>query len=84
MDEQSTDAARELGTQPLERLMAELGLSGHDLVGASGEQLTHKMVAKARRGRRVTPNVKQKILNALNRARPRDPPFRLDELFTYR
>ena len=83
MDSQGAEASRELGAQPLDRVLLELGLSGRDLVRASTEQLTHKMVAKARRGRRVTANVQGKILNALNRVRPRDPPFRLDELFAY-
>ena len=36
---------------PLDELMTELGLSNADLVKASTEQLTFKMVQKARGGR---------------------------------
>ena len=50
----------------LEKIMAELSLKNNDLVKASAEQLTHKMVAKARKGKPLTPNVQMKILNALN------------------
>lgn len=59
---------RNLGVQPLDAVMGEFGLGNHDLVGASTEQITHKMVARARKGRRLTSNVKMKIVNALNLA----------------
>ena len=59
---------RDLGEQPLARLMAARGLKSHDLVAASTEQITHKMVARACKGRRLTPNVQAKILRALNLA----------------
>ena len=52
--------------QKLEEIMTALGLKNNDLVKASTEQLTHKMVAKARKGKLLTPNVQMKILNALN------------------
>ncbi len=45
--------------------MTELGLSNADLVKASTEQLTFKMVQKARKGKLLTPNVQNKILAAL-------------------
>lgn len=83
MADQGSTSPHEMGTQPLDRLMTDLGLKGTDLVAASTEQLTHKMVTKARRGRRLTGNVQRKILAALNQVRPRDPPYRLDELFSY-
>jgi hypothetical protein len=57
---------RDLGEQPIARLLASLSLSAHDLVAASREQLTHKMVSRACKGRRLTPHVQQKVLNALN------------------
>lgn len=60
--------ARDLGAQPLARLMSERGLAPSDLVAASGEQLTHKQVARAMKGRRLTPNVMDKVLRAWNRA----------------
>ncbi len=62
------DGQRNLGAQPIARLMAEHDLKPHDLVQASTEQLTHKMVARACRGRRLTPNAQAKVLNALNKA----------------
>lgn len=58
----------DLGEQPIARLMALHGLKSHDLVAASTEQITHKMVGRAAKGRRLTPNVQRKILDALNRA----------------
>jgi len=45
--------------------MTELGLSNADLVKASTEQLTFKMVQKARKGKPLTPNVRNKIIAAL-------------------
>jgi hypothetical protein len=60
--------ARDLGEQPLARLMAERGLKPHDLVAASTEQLTHKMVTRAMKGRRLTPNTMAKVVRAWNLA----------------
>lgn len=59
---------RDLGPQPLIRVMEEKGLKSHDLVAASTEHITHKMVARACKGRRLTPNVQAKIVRALNLA----------------
>lgn len=56
--------------QPLDALMNRLGLTNADLVKASTEQLTFKMVHKGRTGRRLTPNVQAKIHNALLAAKP--------------
>ncbi len=68
--------------QPLDELMNLLGLNNHDLVAASTEQLTHKMVQKGRKGRPLTRNIQTKILRALQTAAQR--PFQLEELFNYR
>lgn len=76
-----SDIERDLGEQPVTRLMAEHDLKAHDLVAASTEQITHKMVARACKGRRLTPHVQAKILNALNRACGQ--PYALDNLFNY-
>ena len=38
---------RNLGEQPIARIMAERGLKARDLVTVSTEQITHKMVARA-------------------------------------
>jgi hypothetical protein len=59
---------RDLGEQPLSRLMVELGLKAHDLVAASTEQITHKMVQRGCKGRRLTKNIQGKLLRALNTA----------------
>lgn len=72
---------RDLGPQPVATIMTELGLKSNDLVSASTEQITHKMVARACKGRRLTRNVQQKIQRALNRAASREYP--LSELFNY-
>ncbi len=72
---------RDLGEQPIARLLAELALKHTDLVAASTEQLTHKMVARACKGRRLTPNVQAKVLRALNAASSRQ--YGMEELFTY-
>ena len=56
------------GEQPVARLMAAHALKPSDLVAASAEQLTFKMVARACKGRRLTPNVQGKMLRALNQA----------------
>jgi hypothetical protein len=75
------DLDRDLGEQPIARILAELGLKPHALVAASTEQITHKMVARACKGRRLTPRVQQKVLNALNAATGRG--YALRDLFNY-
>jgi hypothetical protein len=72
---------RNLGPQPISLLMAELNLKPHNLVAASTEQLTHKMVSRACKGRRLTLNTQTKILNALNSAAHKN--YTLPDLFTY-
>ncbi|MCQ2402265.1 MAG: hypothetical protein MJ202_00875 [Lentisphaeria bacterium] len=59
---------REYGPQPLADVLAEKGLTNHQVVAASTEQLTHKMLGKACRGRYVSPRVRQKIQRAVNAA----------------
>ena len=48
------ELTREHGPQPLDGLMDRWKLSSHDLVNASTEQLNHKQVQKARKGRHLT------------------------------
>ena len=55
---------RNLGEQPIARLMAERGLKPGDLVAASTEQLTHKMVTRAMKGRRLTSKAMGKVRRA--------------------
>lgn len=75
------DVERNLGEQPLTALLQEHGLNAHALVTASTEHITHKMVARACKGRRLTPRVQTKIQNALNRAAGKE--FPMSDLFTY-
>jgi len=72
---------RDLGEQPLNCLMAEKGLKSHDLVAASTEQITHKMVQRGCKGRRLTKNVQGKLLRALNTATGNT--YVVADLFTY-
>ena len=71
-----------LGVQPLDALMTQLELSNTDLVKASTEQLTHKQVQKGRAGKRLSPRLKTKILNALHNA-VKDRKFAHRDLFNY-
>lgn len=79
--EMDADIERDLGEQPLAKIMALHGLKAHDLVASSTEQITHKMVSRAVKGRRLTPSVQSKILNALKNASKKD--YTLKDLFTY-
>lgn len=72
---------REMGQQPLQEVMEQLQLSNHDLVAASAEQLTHKVVAKGRKGRWLTEATRQKITRALNKAAKQQ--FNAKDLFNY-
>lgn len=72
---------RNLGVQPIASLMARAGLKPHDLVVASAVPMTHKMVARACKGRRLTRNTQFKILNAFNAAA--GGACGLQDLFTY-
>jgi hypothetical protein len=75
------DIERNLGEQPIARIMAECGLTARDLVAVSTEQITFKMVSRACKGRRLTPVVQAKVRNALNEAASKK--YSLEELFTY-
>lgn len=76
-----SDTERELGEQPINSLLNELGLDNAALVAASTEQLTFKMVAKARKGRFLTMNVRLKVLRALQKATGNT--YTLADLFNY-
>lgn len=72
----------EMGIQPLDGILSGSGLKNSVLVEISTEQLTHKMIAKARKGRRVSQNVQRKILNALN-ACQKEKKYVLSDIFNY-
>lgn len=57
---------RNKGDQPVAELMVAWSLESHDLVDASEEQLTHKQVQRARKGRMLTLTMMQKLARALN------------------
>ena len=77
----NTEIEREHGEQPLSALLDELKLSNHAVVAASTEQLTHKMVAKARRGRWLSMRIRLKILRAVNKVSNNQ--YTLADLFNY-
>ena len=70
-----------LGPQPIADLMQQLKLTSHDLVTASSEQMTHKMVARAAKGRRLTNNTKGIVQRAMNQATGNV--YKLAQLFNY-
>lgn len=72
---------RNLGEQPIAPLMREHNLRPHDLVTASPVEMTHKMVSRACKGRRLTRNSQLKVLAALNRATGQT--YALRDLFNY-
>ena len=53
---------RNLGEQPVLSIMVGHGLARHDLVAASSDQITHKMVSRACKGRRLSRRAQLKIL----------------------
>ncbi|HJO91868.1 MAG TPA: hypothetical protein QF753_00575 [Victivallales bacterium] len=75
------DIERNLGEQPIARIMTDHNLKAHDLVTNSRDQITHKMVSRACKGRRLTSNTKSKIRDALNNSI--DKEYSISELFTY-
>ncbi|MBL9134030.1 MAG: hypothetical protein JNG86_22650 [Verrucomicrobiaceae bacterium] len=79
---------RNMGVQPLDGIMAEHALGNHDLVAASTEPMTHKAVQRARKGRRLTKHMKQRMADALNRAvnlqgKTVEQAWGVSDLFTY-
>ena len=75
------DIERDMGEQPFAEFMEKHELKSHDLVASSTEHITHKMVTKACKGRRLSPNVRQKVINALNKASGQE--YTRKQLFTY-
>lgn len=70
-----------LGEQPIAQIMLGHGLKAQDLVGISTEQITHKMVSRACKGRRLTHRVQSKVLRALNDFTGKK--YSMEDLFTY-
>ena len=79
---------RNMGVQPLDGIMTEQALGNHDLVAASREPMTHKAVQRARKGRRLTKHMQQRMADALNalmksRGQEIERPWVVKDLFTY-
>ncbi|MGY8639990.1 MAG: hypothetical protein ACKVJU_02720 [Verrucomicrobiales bacterium] len=72
---------RDLGIQPVDGILSEAGIDNHAVVAASSEQLTHKQVQRARKGRRLTPKMKGKIARAVIAATGKE--LAESDLFTY-
>ncbi len=73
----------EAGTQPLDAILDDLGISNHALVAKAPVGLTHKNVQNARKGRRLTRRMQRRILETLSLAAP-DSAYRIEDLFNYR
>ena len=73
-----------VGVQPLDAIMTEKEIKNHALVTAMPPGfINHKQVQKARKGRRLTAHMQEKILEALNTfCAPDEYEFRA--VFTYR
>ena len=86
------ELTRDHGPQPLDGLMARWNLTNHELVEVSTEQLNHKQVQKARKGRQLTLSLMQKLMRALNETilaklpkeqQPNFVPYSHKHLFNY-
>ncbi|MBN1125006.1 MAG: hypothetical protein JXA82_08360 [Sedimentisphaerales bacterium] len=72
---------RNLGPQPIAQLLLVHGLKAHNVVAASDVQITHKMISRACKGRRLTLRTQAKILAAVNKATGKN--YTMTDLFTY-
>jgi hypothetical protein len=76
-----TDSTLEYGEQPIAQIMRDAGIKANDLVNASKIPMTHKMVARACKGRKLTSNTKNIVLVALQHVTGKTYSFA--DLFTY-
>ena len=80
----SEEISMDVGVQPLDAIMTEKGIKNHDLVAAvKPGTITHKQVQKARKGRRLTVHMQEKILEALNAYSAPDT-YGFEQVFNYR
>ncbi|MBN1818320.1 MAG: hypothetical protein JW828_13250 [Sedimentisphaerales bacterium] len=70
-----------LGPQPIIEIMAAHGLKPHDVVAASEVQITHKMISRACKGRRLTLRTQANVLAAVNKATGKS--YTMTDLFNY-
>ncbi|MEY2725665.1 MAG: hypothetical protein RLZZ458_1532 [Planctomycetota bacterium] len=73
--------SRDMGPQPLGQLMTAQSLKPGDLVNASPDQITHKLVSRAIKGRWLTPHSKRLVIRAWRAATGSDEGT--EELFNY-
>lgn len=74
----------DVGVQPLDAIMTAKEIKNHDLVAAVAPgYINHKQVQKARKGRRLTPHMQEKILEALN-AYSAPESYDFGDVFNYR
>ena len=83
---------RDHGPQPLDAILQRWGLTNAGIVAATGEQLTHKQVQRARKGRQLTLRMMMKLTRILNEVimeglpkekRETFTPYHHRDLFTY-
>ncbi len=79
---QTEPVERNLGEQPIAGILAGHRLTNHDVVARSGGRVTHKMVIRACKGRRLTRHSQRLVQTALNAAAGTD--YRVADLFLYR
>ena len=72
---------RNMGEQPIAAVLAAAGLKPHDVVRASAVPMTHKMVSRACKGRRLTVNTREIVRKALEAATGKT--YAPEELFNY-
>jgi hypothetical protein len=72
---------RNFNEQPIARILVENKVTTDDVVSASTENITFKMLSRACKGRRLTPHVQLKICNALNKACGKN--YTVSDLFNY-
>ena len=72
---------RDYGVQPIAQILEDEGFTAKDLVKSSKVLITHKMVSRACKGRRLSSNVRVKVLQALEAASGKS--YKLGELFNY-
>ena len=84
--------SRDHGPQPLDTVLRRWGLSNAQWVAAASEQLTHKQVQRARKGRQLTLRMMIKLTRLLNEViagglpeekRKWFTPYAHRDLFTY-
>lgn len=92
MNDPRITANRDHGIQPFDAILQRWNLTNARLVAAAAEQLTHKQVQRARKGRQLTLRMMMKLARLLNEVileelsgprRELFTPYLHRDLFTY-